>query len=153
MGEPRCYSEWVLGQARAAWGGLPPTEILDLGPQSCELCGHQFYWGDDAINRFPNGLYRCDAECGQEGWHFVCRRCVDGRGLDADPDGLGCYLRECPDALRVAAALMGDFNPDCASCHDEGIVEIGGTTEGEPVRMAACGECAAGERVLEESRP
>lgn len=66
---------------------------------------------------------------------------------------LAARLRMCPDGIHVAEALLGDFKPDCASCHDEGVVEAGGLIEGDPVRMAACGECAAGERVLEESRP
>lgn len=138
-----------------AWGTAPPEAFLDLPQWDCELCGGPRGWGAQSSYRWPEGLHRCDVKCAN-GWHFICFPCVakhELTELDESRVGLAFRLQSCPDALRVAEALMGRTKPNCETCQDEGIVEVGGLIEGDPAKMAACGECVAGERVLEESRP
>lgn len=136
-----------------AWGATPPERLLDLPQWDCELCSGPRGWGAQSPYRWPEGLHRCGVECAA-GWHFVCLPCANQHRLAGDePDGMSLRLLVCPDGLRVARALMDREKPNCETCQDEGITEIGGTEIGEPAEMVACGECAAGERVLEESRP
>lgn len=149
--EGRLVLDARLAAAIEAWGTGPPVEMLESEQWDCVLCLRTLNWGAASPYCWTEGLHRCFCD---NGWHFVCLPCANQHRLAGDePGGLSLRLLVCPDGLRVARALMDEKKPDCETCHDEGITEVGGTEIGEPAKMVACGECEAGERVFEESRP
>lgn len=89
-----------LADARAAWGGGGPEEMLFARVfWSCALCGAGL--GNEAS--WPRNLHPC--ACG--GWHYVCLGCFVARCAEPGANPYYGRCEPCPDAVRVGEAVMG----------------------------------------------